>query len=236
MIRRLAIGLLLTAMAGLVLRPAFGADSGIDSLKRAFLSLSRERTLLERENRLLGLEMELVSRDTAYAVLDLRSRQLRFKLRGVEVRAYDLFDLTVKGDLEAWPDSARKVAGPFTVSQKVDLGPPPVPVKPKPRSPLDILPPDPVDPTPTYFDLCLGEDAVLHVVPGDSTQLSEGGFVKRVLKRAAEMVQDIRHGVGRALGWEAEDRRIHIFLRIPHEQAQALFRTTRIGMQAILLL
>jgi hypothetical protein len=72
--------------------------------------------------------MELVSQDTAYAVLDLQSRQLRFKLRGVEVRAYDLFDLTLKGDLRAWPDSVRSVAGPFANSPNEDLGPPPVPL------------------------------------------------------------------------------------------------------------
>lgn len=218
--------------------PAAGQppDVGLDSLKRSFLTLTQERAVLERENRLLRLELDLVGRDSAYTIVDLRSRYLRFKLRGVELRAYGLFDLTVKGDSRAWPDSLRSVAGPFTITEKEDLGPPPVPIKPKPRSPLDILPPDPVDPTPSYYNLCFGDALILHVIPGDSTQAAEGTWMKRVSKQVVEAFHDLRHSIARALRWEPEDRRIHISFHLPHDQAQAIFRAARVGTQAILIL
>lgn len=232
---RLMAGLILT-VAGPAMGQPSGSDPGLDSLKRSLLTLTQERAILERENRLLRLELELADRDSAYAVLDLRSGRLRFKLRGVELRTYHLLDLTVKGDLKAWPDSTRSVAGPFSITEREDLGPPPVPIKPKPRSPLDILPPDPVDPTPSYYNLCFGDDFVLHVVPGDSAQATEGAWTTRVSKQVVEAFHDLRHSIARALGWEPEDRRIHISFRLPHDQAQAIFRAARIGAQAILIL
>lgn len=228
-------GLILT-VAGPVMGQPSGSDSGLDSLKRSFLTLTQERAILERENRLFRLELELVDRDSAYAILDLRSGHLRFKLRGVELRTYPLLDLTVKGDLKAWPDSTRSVAGPFAITEKEDLGPPPVPIKPKPRSPLDVLPPDPIDSTASYYNLCFGGDFVLHVIPGDSTQVAEGAWMKRISKQVVEAFHDLRHSIARALGWEPEDRRIHISFRLPHDQAQAIFRATRVGAQAILIL
>lgn len=228
-------------VAGLILAvPAMGqpsgSESGLDSLKRSFLTLTQERILLERENRLLHLEMGLVDRDSAYAIVDLKSRYLRFKLRGVELRTYNLFDLTVKGDLKAWSDSMRSVAGPLSITGKEDLGPPPVPIKPKPRSPLDILPPDPVDPTPSYYNLCFGDNLILHVIPGDSTQAPEGTLMKRISRQVVEAFQELKHRIATALEWEPEDRRIHIFFRLPHAQAQAIFRAARVGTQAILIL
>lgn len=183
----------------------------------------------------MRLELELAGQDSAYAILDLKARQLRFKLQGVEVRAYDLLDLTVVGDLSAWPDSIRSVAGPFAVTQKEDLGPPPVPRKLKPRSPLDILPPDPVDSTSCYYNLCFGDSLVLHVVPGDSAQV-EGTWMNRVSKQALRAFQAVRHQIAVALGWEAEDRRIRIVFRLPFDQAQVVFRSARVGLQAILIL
>lgn len=231
----LVVGLMVTAVSPATGRLP-GADSGLDSLKRSFITLSQERAILERENRVLRLELELADQDSVYAVIDLRSRQLRFKLRGVELRAYDLFDLTVDGDLRVWPDSVRSVAGPFTVTQKEDLGPPPVPIKPKPRSPLDVLPPDPVDPTPSYYNLCFGDDLILHIIPGDSTQVVEGGFMKRVSKQVVTAFQAMKHRIAIALGWEMEDRRIHISFRLPHDQAQSVFRTVHLGVQAVLIL
>jgi hypothetical protein len=232
MIGRLAAGLIL-AWAGPA--GASGPDPDLDSLKKSFRTLAQEKDILERENRLLRLELDLVDRDSAYAIVDLKSGALRFKLRGVELRTYDLLDLTVKGDARAWPDSVRNVAGPLSITEKEDLGPPPVPIKPKPRSPLDVLPPDPVDPTPSYYNLCFNDDLILHVVPGDST-VSEGTWMKRVSKQAVEAFQKLKHRIGVALGWEAEDRRIHAFFRLPHAQAQAIFRAARIGTQAILIL
>jgi hypothetical protein len=77
---------------------------------------------------------------------------------------------------------------------------------------------------------------VLHVTPGDSAQVSEGGFVKRVSRQVVAAYQDLKHRVARTLGWEADDRRVHVSFRLPHEEAQAIFRTTRTGMQAILIL
>lgn len=228
-------GLILT-VAGPAMGQPSGSDPGLDSLKRSLLALTQERAILERENRLLRLELELADRDSAYVVLDLRSGHLRFKLRGVELRAYHLLDLAVKGDLKALPDSARSVAGPFAITEKEDLGPPPVPIKPKPRSPLDILPPDPVDSTASYYNLCFGDDLVLHVIPGDSTQVAGDTWMKRVSKQAVEVFHDLRHRIARAIGWEPEDRRIHITFRLPHDQAQAIFRAARIGAQAILIL
>jgi hypothetical protein len=230
------VACLILTVAGPATAQPSGPASGLDSLKRSLLALTQERAILERENRLLRLELELADRDSAYAVLDLRSGHLRFKLRGVELRAYHLLDLTVKGDLKAWPDSARSVAGPFAITEKEDLGPPPVPIKPKPRSPLDILPPDPVDSTASYYNLCFGDDLVLHVIPGDSAQVAGDTWMKRVSKQAVEAFHDLRHSIARALGWEPEDRRIHISFRLPHDQAQAIFRATRIGAQAILIL
>lgn len=235
MIGRVAAGLIL-AVAGPAMGQPSGPDLGLDSLKRSFLTLAQEREVLERENRLLRLELELIDQDSAYAIVDLKSRTLRFKLRGVELRTYSLFDLTVKGDLKAWPDSVRNVAGLLSITAKEDLGPPPVPIKPKPRSPLDVLPPDPVDPTPSYYNLCFGDDLVLHVVPGDSTQAPEGTWMKRVSKQVVEAFQELKHRISVALGWEPEDRRVHVFFRLPHAEAQAIFRATRNGTQAILIL
>ncbi|GEM_PF-4171945 len=227
---------LILTVAGPAMGQPSGSDSGLDSLKRSFLALTQERAILERENRLLRLELGLADRDSAYAVLDLRSGHLRFKLRGVELRTYDLLDLTVKGDLKTWPDSIRHVAGPFVITEKEDLGPPPVPIKPKPRSPLDVLPPDPVDSTASYYNLCFGDDLVLHVTPGDSAQVAKVTWMKRVSKQVIEAFHDTRHSIARALGWEPEDRRIHISFRLPHDQAQAIFRAARVGAQAILIL
>lgn len=231
----LVAGLFLTA-AG----PATGRvpreGSGLDSLKVSFFALSQERAVLERENRALRLELELADQDSAYAILDLRSKHLRFKLRGVEVRAYDLFNVAVESDLRAWPDSIRSVAGPFTITQKEDLGPPPVPFKPKPRSPLDILPPDPIDPTPCYYNLCFGDDLVLHVTPGDSAQVDHGVWRKRISQQVVKAFWAVRHWAAVVLRLEAEDRRVRISLRLPHEQAQVIFRTARVGLRAILLL
>jgi hypothetical protein len=219
--------------------PAWGespqADTSDEGAKKAYLSLAQERAGLERENRLLGLELELAERDSAYAVFDLGSRKLRIKLKGVEVRTYNLLDLTFAGNLAAWPDSLRGVAGPFPLVLKEDFGPPPVPFQPKPRSPLDILPPDPIDPTPCFYGLHFGEGFLLRVTPGDSAFADRRSWIKRVSGQALTALAAVRERFAVALGWEAEDPRIHISCRLPFDQSQALFRTARIGLPVILL-
>lgn len=233
-----AVGLILASAA-----PAAGqlpgAASAPDSLERSSIALAQEKAILEQENRALRLELDLAEGDSAYGIIDLRSRLLQIRLRGIELHTYDLVDLTIDGDLSIWAETSPGVAGPFTVTRKEVLGYPRPSDRSKGGSFSDTLlfhPPEPSNPIPSHYNLCLSNDLILHIMPNVPLKGSVGAILERVSERVSAAFKALRNRVAKALAWEVKNGTIRISFRLPEEQAQTLFLTVRNGARAMVLM
>ena len=211
------------------------SDLGMDHLRRSFIALSHKKAILERDNRSLRLELALAELNSSYAIIDLRSRKLRFKIRGVDLQAYDLLDITVEGDFKAWSDSPRNTSSPHTARKKEDLGLPPQPI-PQARSSADTLlffSPITENPTPSFYDLFFDHELVVRVIPVDSVRSSE--IDKPVTARVLITLRGMRDHVTAGLNWEAVDPGIRVSFDVLPDHAQTIFKTVHPGIRAILI-
>ena len=212
------------------------SDLGMDHLRRSFIALSHEKAILEHDNRSLRLELALAELNSAYAIIDLRSRKLRFKIRGVDLQAYDLLDITVEGDIKAWSDSPRNTSSPHTARKKEDLGLPPQPIIPQARSSADTLlffSPKTKNPTPFFYDLFFDHELVVRVIPVDSVRSSEND--KPVTARVLATLRGMRDHVTAGLNWEAVYPGIRVSFDVLPDHAQTIFKTVHPGIRAILI-
>ena len=233
------VGLILASAAPAASRPPPGAASAPDSLESSPVALAQEKANLEQENRALRLELDLAEGDSAYGIIDLRTRLLRIRLRGIELGTYDLGDLTIDGDLSVWAETSPAVAGPFTVTRKEVLGYPRPSDGSKGGSPSDTLlfhPVEPSNPIPTDYNLCLSNDLILHIMPNVPSKLTVRVIWERASERAVAAFKALRNRFARALAWEVKDEPIRISFRLPEKQAQTLFLTVHNGARAMLLM